>query len=56
MGCICGPSVANLYLHLVEKSWIVIHRPLIYTRLIDDIFYISETALDKLEFETLHLS
>ena len=46
MGCKCGPSVANLYLYLLEKSWIFIHKPLIYARLIDDIFYASTTPLD----------
>ena len=37
MGCACGPSVANLYIYILEKKWITIHKPLIYYRFIDDI-------------------
>ena len=47
MGCKCGPSVANLYIFLVEKSWIDRYKPLVYARLIDDIFYASVVPLDK---------
>lgn len=50
MGCKCGPSVANLYIFLLEKSWINIHKPLVYARLIDDIFYASVVPLNKIDF------
>ena len=50
MGCKCGPSIANLYLYILEKSWLVIHKPLVYGRFIDDIFYASTTSLDKKAF------
>jgi hypothetical protein len=36
MGCICGPTVANLYVYILEKEWFKIERPLIYKRFIDD--------------------
>ena len=37
MGCVCGPSVANLYVYILEKEWLVIHNnELIYFRFIDD--------------------
>lgn len=51
MGCKCGPSIANLFLYLIEKSWISIHSPLIYARFIDDIFYASSTKLDIISFQ-----
>lgn len=38
MGIKCGPSIANLYLYLLEINWLTIHRPLMYSRFIDDIF------------------
>ena len=46
MGCICGPTVANLYLYTIEKSWISTYNPLVYKRFIDDIFYADENVLD----------
>jgi hypothetical protein len=60
MGCICGPTVANLYLYALEKYWLSINRPLIYKRFIDDIFYLNKGKLDQtdlnLQFENLKLS
>lgn len=50
MGCICGPSVANLFLYIIEKSWLSIHKPLIYARFIDDIFYADTKPLNEEEF------
>jgi hypothetical protein len=52
MGCICGPSVANLYLFLIEKNWLVIHSPILYGRFIDDICYINKGELNIEEFQT----
>ena len=50
MGCICGPSVANLYLYILEMKWIVINRPLIYNRFIDDIFLVTNEEIDQKNF------
>ena len=47
MGSACGPSIANLFVHIYEKKWLSIHRPLAYFRFIDDIFIIS--LLNRLE-------
>jgi hypothetical protein len=41
MGTKCGPCVANLYIYRLEKHWLVIERPLIYKRFIDDIYMLS---------------
>ena len=38
MGTICGPSIANLYLSIIEDSWLRIYKPYFYKRYIDDIF------------------
>ena len=50
MGCKCGPSIANLFLYIIEKSWLTMNNPLIYCRFIDDIFYVSSEPLDKTAF------
>ena len=47
MGSKCGPSIANIYLFILEKDFLTIHKPLFYGRYIDDIFCI----LDK-DFNT----
>ena len=36
MGCICGPSIANLYVYILEIKWYHIEKPLVYFRFIDD--------------------
>ncbi len=46
MGSKCGPSVANIYISLLEEKFLVIHRPLFYVRFIDDIFTIVENSFD----------
>jgi len=38
MGCICGPSVANLFVYILEKKWLNLNPDIIYYRFIDDIF------------------
>jgi hypothetical protein len=43
MGSVCGPSIANLFVLIYEKKWLVIHRPLIYSRFIDDIFILLDS-------------
>ena len=40
MGLICGPSVANIYVFILEDKALCIHRPIYYKRYIDDIFKI----------------
>ena len=42
MGTKAGPSIANLYLYILESSFLVIHKPLLYKRFIDDVFIIIE--------------
>ncbi len=51
MGCICGPSFANLYLHILEKSWCSLNKPRIYLRFIDDIFMALDSSLDLEQFK-----
>jgi len=46
MGTSCGPTVANLYLYLLEMDWVELNKPLVYYRFIDDIFIIDKN-LDK---------
>ena len=38
MGIKCAPALANMYISILEKSFLDIHRPLIYRRFVDDIF------------------
>ena len=40
MGAKCAPSIANLYLAILEENFLVIHKPIFYCRFIDDIFVI----------------
>jgi len=40
MGSVCGPSIANLFVLLLEKKWLSLNKPLVYFRFIDDIFFI----------------
>ena len=49
MGCICGPSVANLYLYMLEKKWLYLNRPLVFKRFIDDIVHINKGKLNRHE-------
>ena len=46
MGCKCGPTVANLYLYILEKEWVLKNKPLLYARFIDDIFCANKTQID----------
>jgi len=56
MGCICGPSIANLFLYILEIKWIFIHKPLGYKRFIDDFFLILKDELDLIEFQSYFLN
>jgi len=51
MGCKCGPSIANLYLYILESKWMKLHRPLGYFRFIDDIFLISLGDINLEDFK-----
>jgi len=46
MGTKAGPSIANIYVYILEKSFLNIHRPLFYVRFIDDIFIITLSNFD----------
>jgi len=46
MGCKCGPSLANIYLYILEINWLNTIRPIIYYRFIDDIFIAFKGKLD----------
>ena len=46
MGTKCGPSIANIYLYILEKNFLQIHKPLHYSRFIDDIFIITLNEFD----------
>jgi len=48
MGTKCGPSIANIYLYILEKNFLIIHKPLHYSRFIDDIFIITTNNFDIL--------
>ncbi len=51
MGCKCGPTIANIYLYIIEKEWIAIQKPLIYGRFIDDICLGVDHELDCKKFQ-----
>jgi len=56
MGCVCGPFVANLYVYILEKEWLVIHNnEMIYFRFIDDIFIASLVPINLNEFKLYFL-
>ncbi len=48
MGTKCGPSIANVYLYIMETLFLTIHKPLYYSRYIDDIFIIVANNFDIL--------
>ena len=60
MGSKCGPSISNIYVYLLEKKFLTIHKPLFYVRFIDDIFVITkkeyEIDLLKRNFVPLKLN
>jgi hypothetical protein len=45
MGCICGPTIANIFVYIFEKKWITIHKPLAYFRFVDVILLITKDLL-----------
>ncbi len=38
MGCIAGLVIANTYIYILEKNWVINNPNIIYYRFIDDIF------------------
>ena len=49
MGTKCGPTIANIFIAILETKWLYLHKPLVYKRFIDDIFVIT----DKSNIESL---
>ena len=49
MGVKCGPSVANMYVYILETKWLTLNKPNIYNRFIDDVFICNKTAIDTNE-------
>ena len=56
MGCKCGPSIANLFVYILERHWLNIHNPLIYKRFIDDMFIMSEKEIQSDSFNNQFLN
>ena len=60
MGTKCGPSIANIYINCLEKSFLEVYKPLVYYRFIDDIFMVahSDFVIDNLgtHFDYLKLN
>jgi hypothetical protein len=52
MGAICGPTLANTYVWILEKHWLKIQRPIFYGRFIDDIFMVND-KFNLVEFEAI---
>ena len=52
MGCICGSSLASLYLRILEEKLLLLHTPKLYVRFIDDIFLALMAILNFLEFQS----
>ena len=56
MGCKCGPSIANLFVYILEKHWINLYQPIVYKRFIDDIFLVTDGLLDEFIFKNQFLN
>jgi hypothetical protein len=56
MGCIAGPSIAVIFVYILESKWLVIHRPLLYFRFIDDILYGDREPIDEDSFKNTFLN
>ena len=51
MGCICGPTLANIFLYVLEKHYLSIHTDRLYLRFIDDNFIASDVEIDEEELQ-----
>ena len=50
MGTKCGPTIANIFIAILETKWLYLHKPLVYKRFIDDIFVITyKSNIESLE-------
>lgn len=56
MGTIVGPSIANIYVFLLETKWLNIYNPFYYKRYIDDLFLIVKNIFLKSTIESLKTS
>jgi len=56
MSCICGPTVANIFLYILEMKWVYIYRPLLYKRYIDDSIVITDKEFDFEFFKSFFLN
>ena len=55
MGIICGPSIANLYLFILERKWMILNPDVIYLRFIDDTFTATKREIDLNDFKSQFL-
>ena len=55
MGIVCGPSVANLYLFILERKWMSLIPDVFYFRFIDDIFIDTYKDFDLENFKSYFL-
>ncbi len=46
MGSKSGPSIANIYIWILERNFLSLYDPLLYVRFIDDIFIIVDDDFD----------
>jgi len=51
MGCIAAPSIANLYVYILEIKWFYIEKPLAYFRFIDDTMMALANKLNLESFQ-----
>jgi hypothetical protein len=51
MGCICGPTLANMFLYALEKQYLERHPDQLYLRFIDDLFISCDTELKENELQ-----
>jgi hypothetical protein len=52
MGIICGPTLANMFLNLLESHWLYIEKPIFYKRYIDDVILVSKKNLNTVFFKS----
>jgi hypothetical protein len=52
MGCVCGPSIANLFIFILEEKWLNLNPDIMYYRFIDDIWMAADKQLDLVEFKS----
>jgi len=55
MGCIAGPTIANIYIYILEADWLNMNPEIIYYRFIDDIFIAAKFLINLEIFKELFL-